>query len=168
MYYKIVKLDQLGDVVFLASEEELISITHTNQAEFNNIVQNNILNNNLELFILLEEQLNRYFNKQSFDFNVFKKNLLGTSFQKQVWEELLKIPYGQTTTYKEIANCLSKNSNVKKMSFRAVGTAIGKNPILVIVPCHRVIGSDDKLRGFAAGLMIKKILLDLEGSKYIE
>lgn len=81
----------------------------------------------------------------------------GTSFQHKVWDELLKIPYGQTKTYKEVA----EDINCPK-GYRAVGGALNKNPISIIVPCHRVIGSSGKLVGFAGGLDTKNKLLKLE------
>ncbi len=81
----------------------------------------------------------------------------GTEFQKKVWNELSKIPYGETRSYKDIA-CLLNNEK----AVRAVGTANGRNPISIIVPCHRVIGSNGNLTGYAGGLSIKTKLLDLE------
>jgi methylated-DNA-[protein]-cysteine S-methyltransferase len=81
----------------------------------------------------------------------------GTAFQRRVWEELRRIPYGTTTTYGELAARLGDPKCV-----RAVGLANGRNPIAVVVPCHRVIGSDGKLRGYAAGVERKQRLLALE------
>ncbi|SKC70256.1 methylated-DNA--[protein]-cysteine S-methyltransferase [Maledivibacter halophilus] len=92
-------------------------------------------------------------------FNI-KLNLEGTDFQKSVWKELCKIPYGRTTTYKEIAKKLG-NENAS----RAVGAANGKNPIPLIIPCHRVIGSNGKLTGFAYGIAIKEKIINHEKSK---
>lgn len=83
----------------------------------------------------------------------------GTEFQERVWKELLNIPYGETTTYKELA----KKVNCEKGP-RAVGGALNKNPLAIIVPCHRVIGSNGKLVGFAGGLDLKEKLLLLEKS----
>ncbi len=83
--------------------------------------------------------------------------LTGTPFQKKVWAELLKIPYGQTASYKDIARRIGH-----QRSYRAVGGAVHNNPVAIIVPCHRVIGSDGSLTGFAGGLELKKMLLDLE------
>lgn len=82
----------------------------------------------------------------------------GTEFQKRVWKELAKIPYGKTKSYKDIATAL-KDPN----ACRAVGTANGKNPISIIVPCHRVIGANGKLTGYAGGLVVKEALLTIEG-----
>ncbi|MDD2519051.1 MAG: methylated-DNA--[protein]-cysteine S-methyltransferase [Bacilli bacterium] len=81
----------------------------------------------------------------------------GTEFQKCVWQTLQKIPYGETKTYKEIAKIINSPN-----ACRAVGNANNKNPIPIIIPCHRVIGSSGKLVGYAGGLTIKEILLNLE------
>lgn len=81
----------------------------------------------------------------------------GTPFQQKVWEALRNIPYGETRTYKQIAIQIGHNQ-----SFRAVGMANNRNPIVIVVPCHRVIGYDGKLTGYAGGLDIKEQLLELE------
>ena len=88
-------------------------------------------------------------------------NPIGTKFQLSVWEQLRNIPYGETRSYKQIAKSIG---NVK--ACRAVGLANNRNPVAILVPCHRVIGSDGKLVGYAGGLNIKKFLLDLENSYY--
>ncbi|AKS23199.1 MAG: Methylated-DNA-[protein]-cysteine S-methyltransferase [Leptospirillum sp. Group II 'C75'] len=82
----------------------------------------------------------------------------GTPFQKSVWEVLRTIPYGQTRSYREIARLLGKDDRY----LRAVGSAIARNPLLLLVPCHRVIGSDGALTGYSGGMDRKKALLDLE------
>ena len=103
-----------------------------------------------------EEQLNEYFAgaRREFDLPLAPK---GTPFQKAVWAEMCRIPYGETRTYKEIAIQIGHNQ-----SFRAVGMANNRNPIVVVVPCHRVIGYDGKLTGYAGGLDVKEQLLELE------
>ena len=85
---------------------------------------------------------------------------LGTAFQKQVWQALCEIPIGETITYTELASRIGKPTAV-----RATGAANGKNPIYIIIPCHRVIGRDGALRGYAGGLEMKAKLLRLEGAK---
>lgn len=87
----------------------------------------------------------------------------GTEFQEQVWNLIAQIPYGETRTYGDIAHELAPHRPNGKISCRAVGSAIGKNPITVIVPCHRVIGANNSLTGYAGGLRRKLQLLDLEG-----
>ncbi|WBU65580.1 methylated-DNA--[protein]-cysteine S-methyltransferase [Paracoccus aerodenitrificans] len=103
-----------------------------------------------------ERQLAEYFAgaRKTFDLPL---EFSGTSFQKQVWSELLKIPFGQTRTYSEIAVAIGRPS-----ACRAVGAANGKNPISIVAPCHRVIGKGGSLTGFAGGLAAKEYLLGIE------
>lgn len=102
------------------------------------------------------QQLSEYFvgNRQQFDLQIAPQ---GTIFQQSVWQELRKIPFGKTASYGEIAERIGN-----KKASRAVGMANGKNPIPIIVPCHRVIGKDGSLTGFGGGLEVKKMLLELE------
>jgi methylated-DNA-[protein]-cysteine S-methyltransferase len=106
-----------------------------------------------------ESQLKEYFRGKRKSFDV-PLNPKGTDFQVQVWNELKKIPYGQTLTYGEQAKRLNRPN-----ATRAVGAANGKNPIGIIIPCHRVIGANGKLTGFAGGLDSKRLLLSLENSQ---
>lgn len=106
------------------------------------------------------QQLEEYFSgeRKTFDMPI---GLGGTDFQRKVWLEVGSIPFGQTTTYMKISQKLGNPGAI-----RAVGAAIGANPILVILPCHRVLGSDGKLTGYAGGLHRKKALLELEGHAF--
>jgi methylated-DNA-[protein]-cysteine S-methyltransferase len=101
-------------------------------------------------------QLNEYFEGKRSDFT-FKFNPKGTDFQKKVWKGLLDIPYGKTRTYMEQSKILGNSKAI-----RAVATANGKNPLWIVVPCHRVIGTDGSLTGYAGGLWRKKWLLEHE------
>jgi len=103
-----------------------------------------------------KEQLSNYFSGKTNAFDV-PLNPEGTEFQQKVWNELLKIPYGETITYMELAVRLGDPKAV-----RAVGTANGRNPIAIIIPCHRVIGAGNKLTGYVGRIWRKKILLELE------
>ncbi len=114
-----------------------------------------------EVFRLTAKWLDVYFSGAKPDFTPPIK-LRGTEFQKDIWGFLAKIPYGQTVTYKDIAAMYCEKHNVGKMSAQAVGGAVGRNPISVIVPCHRVVGSDGGLTGYAGGLPLKQYLLRLE------
>jgi methylated-DNA-[protein]-cysteine S-methyltransferase len=109
-------------------------------------------------FDVIVKQLNEYFlgKRQSFDLPL---ELEGTEFQKQVWDALLTIPYGVTKSYGEIAQQINNTKAV-----RAVGTAAGKNPIGIIVPCHRMIGANGSLTGYNGGIEVKKWLLQHEGA----
>ncbi|NLE79029.1 MAG: methylated-DNA--[protein]-cysteine S-methyltransferase [Rhodococcus sp.] len=101
-------------------------------------------------------QLAEYFDGARTEFTV-SLDLRGTPFQRQVWEALRTIPYGQTWSYRDLAEALGRPNAV-----RAVAAANGKNPISIVVPCHRVVGSDGSLTGYAGGLGRKRTLLDLE------
>jgi len=103
-------------------------------------------------------QLKEYFNRQRKEFDLLLE-ILGTDFQKKVWNELKNIPYGETISYGELANRMGD-----KNLMRAVAAANGANPIPIIIPCHRVIGSDGSLTGYGGGLDVKQKLLELEGS----
>lgn len=103
-------------------------------------------------------QLQEYFAGKRTVFTV-PYALNGTSFQQAVWTQIAKIPYGQTVTYKDIAQAIGK-----PRAFQATGRAVGANPLAIIIPCHRVVGSSGDLTGFAFGLEMKKSLLKLESS----
>jgi methylated-DNA-[protein]-cysteine S-methyltransferase len=103
-----------------------------------------------------EAQLKAYFARKLDKFSL-PLDFIGTEFQKKVWEALLTIPFGQTRSYQQIAQQIGHPK-----AMRAVGAANGKNPISIVVPCHRVIGANGKLTGFAGGLRTKEYLLDVE------
>ena len=107
--------------------------------------------------------LDVYFSGGEPDFTP-KLHLVGSDFRQAVWALLLKIPYGQTTTYGALAKQLAELNGGKRVSAQAVGGAVGHNPISVIVPCHRVVGSDGSLTGYAGGVDKKMRLLTLENS----
>ncbi|MFV0557316.1 MAG: methylated-DNA--[protein]-cysteine S-methyltransferase [Enterococcus sp.] len=103
------------------------------------------------------QQLTEYFSgkRQVFDCPL---DLRGTAFQKRVWQELLKVPFGQTSTYSELAENIGQLKGV-----RAVANAVGRNPVMIITPCHRIIGKNGRLTGYRGGLSLKRRLLELEG-----
>jgi methylated-DNA-[protein]-cysteine S-methyltransferase len=109
------------------------------------------------LLLKVEQEITEYLSGSRKSFSI-PLDVEGTEFQKRVWNELAKIPFGETRSYKEIATAL-KDAN----ACRAVGTANGKNPVSIIVPCHRVIAASGKLAGYAGGIDVKKALLEIEG-----
>ena len=141
-------ISPIGNILITADEKFILTVSFTDEA-VNFCEKNDVIN----LAIL---QLDEYFGgmRKAFDLPL---NPTGTEFQKRVWNELAKIPYGETRTYKEIAKAMG-NEN----SSRAVGNANNKNPIAIIIPCHRVIGTSGKLVGYAGGLEKKKKLLEME------
>ena len=116
----------------------------------------------LDVFSQTKLWLDIYFSGKRPDF-MPPVALSGSPFRRVVWQELLDIPYGQTATYGEIAARVAAKTNAAKVAPRAVGGAVGRNPVSIIVPCHRVIGADGNLVGYAGGLKTKKYLLELEG-----
>jgi methylated-DNA-[protein]-cysteine S-methyltransferase len=112
------------------------------------------------ILVSAKAQLEEYFEGNRTEFNVHVDFTQGTDFMQRVWHELRKIPFGKTLSYLDLARKVGTEKHT-----RAVGMANGKNPIPIIVPCHRVIGSDGSLTGFALGLNVKKFLLSLETQK---
>lgn len=134
----------------VATETHLINIQFTQPQK--------ALLQTTELLSMATIQLDEYFQGKRTTFSLPFK-LTGTPFQLVVWKELQNIPYGQTTSYKEIAQKINKPK-----AYRVVGMANNKNPLPIIIPCHRVIGSNGKLIGYAGGLKLKNYLLELEKS----
>ena len=108
--------------------------------------------------------LDVYFSGREPDFTP-KLHLIGSGFRQAVWALLLQIPYGQTTTYGALAKQLAEKNGGKRVSAQAVGGAVGHNPVSIIVPCHRVVGSDGSLTGYAGGIEKKIRLLTLENAE---
>ena len=111
-----------------------------------------------EVLASTRTQLRQYFSGQRQAFNL-PLAPVGTPFQRQVWQALAEIPWGEVRSYADIARAIQRSKAV-----RAVGAANGRNPLPIVVPCHRVVGSDGSLTGFAGGLEMKRALLELEGS----
>lgn len=149
-YYSIYS-SPLGKLLIVSSKSELLRVQFYKKGDNFNITAEEP-----EVILKTKLWLDSYFGKENPKIEIPLK-LIGTNFQLKVWDLLLKIPYGKTVTYKDIAKNISSN-----MTAQAVGQAVAKNPIAIIVPCHRVIGSDGLLTGYAGGIENKKRLLDLE------
>lgn len=118
---------------------------------------------NLEIFDRTKKWLSEYFAGKSPNINKLKLSPIGSNkFRQRVWQILCEIPYGKTITYGEIADIIAKERGIERMSAQAVGGAVGHNPISIIIPCHRVVGKNGDLTGYAGGLNVKKYLLSLE------
>ena len=144
----------VGDILLSSDGKFLTGLSF----KFNPEDYNQNLNSVFESTILW---LDTYFSGKNPDFTPLFR-MTGTDFQVKVWNLLLKIPYGQTTTYGNIASEFAALTGVKHMSAQAVGGAVGRNKIAIIIPCHRVIGSNGNLTGYAGGIDIKEKLLMLE------
>jgi len=154
--YKLIP-SPIGKLKLVASDEGLVAILWENDRPRRVRLADLVENPAHPMLLRTEKELNEYFSHKRKAFTV-PLDMRGTYFQKQVWEALLGIPFGETRTYGQLANQLG---NPK--ATRAVGAANGRNPIAIIVPCHRVIGFSGRLTGFAGGLDAKDHLLKLEG-----
>ena len=152
----------LGYLLLAADDTGLIGLWFEGQKYFALHLDKEREERALPLFERVKEWLNLYFSGKKPDFSV-PLHLIGTEFQKEVWEFLLAIPYGQTTTYGEIAGKLAAKKGLPHMSAQAVGGAVGHNPISILVPCHRVVGANGNPTGYAGGIDRKVKLLTLEG-----
>lgn len=147
MLYTYTHLFVIGKLSIISNAFEIVSIKFSNDplgGESNAIIKKAII------------QIEQYLRGERTQFSLpLRPN--GTNFQQKVWNELLKVPYGQTCSYQEIANCIQNPLGV-----RAVGNALNKNPILIVIACHRVIGKNKLLSGYVAGVDHKKWLIELE------
>ena len=151
---ELVVASPVGKLRLVASEKGLVAIDVRNNAKQEVTARNPSAQ---AVLIQTKKQLEQYFAGKRTTFDV-ALDLVGTEFQVQAWRALCRIPFGKTISYGQQA------ANIKKpKAFRAVGSANGKNPIPIIVPCHRVVASDGSLGGYSLGLRMKKQLLALEG-----
>lgn len=170
IYYKTTYTSPLGKLTIASDAKKITGAWLEGQKYFEASIKNNTVheNNTLKVFIETKEWLNRYFNKEKPEISEIPMAPPGTPFQLDVWNILCKIPYGKTVTYKEIAEIIASKYNKKSMSAQAIGGAVGHNPISIIIPCHRVIGSNGKITGYAGGLNNKIKLLKLENEDFKE
>ena len=152
MIYTTTYNSPLGELTLASKDNKLIGLWMSPQKGVNK--------DNLAIFRKTKQWLDNYFNGENPSIANLELDLEGTKFRLKVWELLKEIPYGEVVTYGELAKKLSPN-----MSSQAVGGAVGHNPISIIVPCHRVVGFDGRLTGYAGGLKNKIKLLELEGVK---
>lgn len=151
----------LGEITASSDGENLIGLWFDDQKYYADTLSHNTVEKKLPIFEQTKQWLDCYFRgeKPSFTPSIA---LEGTPFRLAVWEILKKIPYGEIITYADIAKAVAKKKGITRMSSQAVGGAIGHNPISIIVPCHRVVGSNGSLTGYAGGIGRKVKLLTLE------
>ena len=151
----------LGEIMMAADEKELTGLWFVGQKYFASYLDKE--NEEKEIPVLKDTKkwLDIYFSGKEPNFKL-PLTFTGTDFQNKVWEILCSIPYGKTMTYGEIANILANRNGLERMSAQAIGGAVGKNTISIIVPCHRVVGSNGSLTGYAGGISKKIELLKLE------
>ena len=174
MLYKKINKSLVGEILIIFDEENLLGLYLESQKEFVEKLKDEEIkfielkssddldDEKFKILRLTEDWLDKYFAGKDPGLTPPIK-VSGSEFRKDVWEILLKIPYGKTWAYKEVGEELLKSGKYERVSNQAVGGAVGHNPISLIIPCHRVIGSDGSLRGYAGGLEVKSKLLELEG-----
>lgn len=160
--YKTEINSPLGTLTLTSDGENLTGLFIENQKYFLNGMTDLIQNDNLEIFNKTKAWLEKYFKGENPSINELKLSPSGTEFQKIVWSCLLNIPYAKTITYKELGKVVAKKLGKNSMSSQAIGGAVGHNPISIIIPCHRVIGTNGTLTGYAGGIEKKAYLLKLE------
>ena len=155
------KIDSVVGKLYITSDgSNITGLWIQGQKYFESTIHDELKEADLPIFEKAKKWLDIYFKGKEPKFNLALKPE-GSEFRKDVWKILLNIPYGKTITYGEIANILGKKYK-KKMSAQAVGGAVGHNPISIIIPCHRVIGANGSLTGYAGGIDKKIKLLELE------
>ena len=152
----------IGDITITSNETGITGVRFKRQSE--NEELHDKIYKEASTIKYAKKWLDIYFSGKNPEF-IPAINPAGTEFQKLVWKMLLEIPYGKTTTYGEIARKIAEIKNVSRMSAQAVGGAVGKNPIAIIIPCHRVVGKNGNMTGYAYGIDKKIALLELEGAR---
>lgn len=167
MHYTTFYKSPIGRMLLAADDDGLTGLWFEGQKYFARCLDRETEEKELPVFAEAKHWLDIYFSGKEPDFTP-PLHFIGTDFQKEVWEILCAIPYGQTMTYGAIADQLAKKRGLSRMSAQAVGGAVGHNNLSIIVPCHRVVGSDGSLTGYAGGIERKTFLLNLENARAAE
>lgn len=157
-YYK----SPVGKILLASKDNKLIGLWIENQKYYLDKIDDEIYEKDGEILVKTKKWLDRYFNGEMVDIDELELDPIGSDFRKLVWQALCDIPYGSVTTYKEISDTVSKKLNRKSMSYQAIGGAVAHNPISIIIPCHRVVGTSGNLTGYAGGIDKKIKLLEIE------
>ena len=164
MYYSTTCTSPIGTLTLASSGDSLAGLWIEGQKYFGQSIPEEMTRKDeLEIFELTRRWLDRYFTGRQPSVHELPLSPAGSDFRKDVWDLLCEIPYGTVTTYGAIARKLAERTGRKSMAGQAVGGAVGHNPISTIIPCHRVVGSDGSLTGYAGGIDTKIKLLKLEG-----
>lgn len=163
-YFSAYHDSPISRILLVANEVSLVGLWLEGQKYFGGTLDGKFVPKpELPILKMAREWLDAYFARQRPPISHLKLAPIGSEFRQTVWEILCEIPYGEYMTYGEIARETATRMNKKSISSQAVGGAVGHNPISIIIPCHRVIGSNNSLTGYAGGLATKIKLLELEG-----
>ena len=154
----------MGKITLASDESSLLGLWIEGQKYHGGTIQGAMTeNNDLPLFDTTKRWLDRYFAGEKPEISELPLAPIGGEFRQGVWSILCQIPYGEVITYGEIAKKMAVKMSRERMSSQAIGGAVGHNPISIIIPCHRVVGSNGSLTGYAGGIQMKVKLLELEG-----
>ena len=164
MYYSTIYQSPIGAITLASDGDNLIGLWNEGQKYHGDtLFKEMIENNDIPVFSVTKKWLDRYFAGKKPDISELPLAPRGGEFRQEVWSILCEIPYGEVITYGDIAKKMAAKMNRRSMSSQAVGGAVGHNPISVIIPCHRVVGANGSLTGYAGGIGVKVKLLALEG-----
>lgn len=164
MYYSTTCPSPIGTLTLAGRENSLAGLWIEGQKYFGHSISGEMIRkDNLEIFKMTRDWLDRYFDGRRPSVKELPISPAGSCFRRDVWDLLCGIPYGTVTTYGAVARKLAVQMGRKSMSGQAVGGSVGHNPISIIIPCHRVVGSNGSLTGYAGGIDVKISLLKLEG-----
>lgn len=164
MYYTTTCHSPVGILTLASDGENLCGLWIEGQKYFgNSIPEPMVENHDLPVFFAAKNWLNRYFHGEKPTVSELPLRPIGSPFRQEVWKLLCEIPYGEITTYGDLAKKAAANMHKKSMSGQAIGGAVAHNPISIIIPCHRIVGSTGSLTGYAGGIHTKIKLLNLEG-----
>lgn len=164
MFYSTKYESPLGLVTLASDGKNIVGLWNDGQKYFAASLKDAVVEkSDLPVFAKVRKWLDDYFAGNKPAISSLPLAPIGGEFRKAVWDILCEIPYGQCTTYGEIANKMAARMNKKSMSSQAIGGAVGHNPISIIIPCHRVVGANGSLTGYAWGIAKKIRLLQLEG-----
>lgn len=163
MYYETTYQSPVGLITLASDGENLVGLWLEGQKYYGGTIPESMTQkDDLVVFRTTKSWLDRYFRGEKPAISELSIAPIGGEFRQMVWNILCQIPYGEVTTYGNIAKQVAVKMNKKSMSSQAVGGAVGHNPISIIIPCHRVVGSNGSLTGYAGGIHTKIKLLELE------
>ena len=166
MYYATAYASPIGSVTLACDGDgsHLVGLWLEGQKYFGDTLPEAMAEcSDIPIFNTTKKWLKRYFAGEKPEISELPLAPIGGEFRQEVWKILCQIPYGEVTTYGDIANKMAERLGRERMSSQAVGGAVGHNPISIIIPCHRVVGSNGSLTGYAGGIKKKTMLLQLEG-----
>ena len=152
----------IGNLLIASKNNKLIGLWIEGQKYYFSNFKDEVQQLDNNILLDTKKWLDKYFNKEKPSINELELNPIGSEFRQEVWKILCTIPYGKVITYNDISKQIAHNRGIKKMSAQAIGGAVGHNPISIIIPCHRVVGTNGSLTGYAGGIDKKIYLLKHE------